>query len=72
MRDGLKADRPPCGRTAVVNTAKGFYFLALSNRLLCGDLGTRLGIDWRLENTDRKRGLMETGSRYNCNRGKMS
>lgn len=48
-REGIKAERPPYGRPFIANINGKTFFVALGNRLLCGDLGFRTELQWKLD-----------------------
>ncbi|KAL8920969.1 MAG: hypothetical protein Q9208_005995 [Pyrenodesmia sp. 3 TL-2023] len=58
-KQGIKQNRVPCGRAATVwdEQEKEFKFVSIGNMMLCGDLGPRCRLDWKL-NCPRTKGLM--------------
>ena len=53
-RSGIKQERLLCGRAFTVKVHGKTYFLALGNRLLCRDLGERMGVHWKLPERKQK------------------
>lgn len=41
-RQGNRQSRPLCGRSAIAKVGEKYFWLALGNRFLCGDLGVRI------------------------------